>query len=292
MRGYSIMSEEERQSILSQHQTLYNGYAVKNVTSNMTPLTVGDYALDKGGITVNNNGEVSQYKNHKINESKELDEIGLDDLESGKKYKYKNPRKSLGGDEKIVKYVDKVDYEDGEPHFQFSGEDEDFSALFGADDVETDIDIYEDIADDMDLSNVDSAYDFESGGPEEFEMSSDDMDPYDSDLEMIQNMFDFEDMYGSDNDSESMIGITDMMDNEFDGKEKMKGEKSAFNFKSKGADDSVFGEEDMFMESDDSVCEQCGEYDEIDEIDEDLVESFKKQKEKITEMFNRFKNYN
>lgn len=223
MRGYSIMSDEERESILSQHQTIYNGYAVKNVTSNMTPLTVGDYAMDKGGITVNNNGEVSHYKNHKINESKELDEIGLN------------------------------------------------------------------ITDNMDLSNIDSAYDFESGGPEEFEMSSDDMDPYDSDLEMIQNMFDFEDMYGSDNDSESMIGITDMMDNEFDGKEKMRGEKSAFNFKSKGADDSVFGEEDMFMESDDSVCEQCGE---MDEMDEDLKESFKKERKKITEMFNRFKNYN
>lgn len=227
MRGYSIMSDEERESILSQHQTIYNGYAVKNVTSNMTPLTVGDYAMDKGGITINNNGEVSHYKNHKINETKELDE--------------------------------------------------------------TNIDFYEDITNDIDLSNVDSAYDFESEGPEEFEMSSDDMDPYDSDLEMIQNMFDFEDIYGSDNDSESMIG---MMNNDFDGKEKMRSEKSAFNFKPKGSDDSVFGEEDMSVESDDDVCEQCGEMDEMDEMDEDLKESFKKEKEKITEMFNRFKNFN
>ena len=68
MRGYSIMSDQERQDILKKHQELYNGYAVGNVPSNMTPLTVYDPAGDKQGITVTNKGNVKQYTNNKINE--------------------------------------------------------------------------------------------------------------------------------------------------------------------------------------------------------------------------------
>jgi len=68
MRGYSIMSDQERQDILKKHQELYNGYAVGNVPSNMTPLTVYDPAGDKEGLTVTNKGEVKQYTNNRINE--------------------------------------------------------------------------------------------------------------------------------------------------------------------------------------------------------------------------------
>ena len=69
MRGYSIMTDEERQSILKQHATQYDGYAVKQNTSNLTPLTVYDAAGDKEGITVNNVGNVTTYKNFAINEN-------------------------------------------------------------------------------------------------------------------------------------------------------------------------------------------------------------------------------
>jgi len=62
------MSDEDRQSILKQHQTVYDGYATGNVPSNMTPLTVYDAAGDKEGITVDNNGNVKSYRNHNINE--------------------------------------------------------------------------------------------------------------------------------------------------------------------------------------------------------------------------------
>jgi len=68
MRGFSIMSDEERQQIKQQHSKLYDGYAVGNVQSNMTPLTVYDAAQDKGGITVTSNGDVKTYRNHNINE--------------------------------------------------------------------------------------------------------------------------------------------------------------------------------------------------------------------------------
>ena len=68
MRGYSTMTDEERQSILKQHSTVYDGYATGNVPSNMTPLTVYDATKDKGGITVDNKGNVKQYTNNRINE--------------------------------------------------------------------------------------------------------------------------------------------------------------------------------------------------------------------------------
>ena len=62
------MSDEDRQSILKQHQTVYDGYATGNVPSNMTPLTVYDSAGDKEGVTVDNKGNVKTYMNHNINE--------------------------------------------------------------------------------------------------------------------------------------------------------------------------------------------------------------------------------
>jgi hypothetical protein len=68
MRGFSMMSDEERQQIKQQHSKLYDGYAVGNVQSNMTPLTVYDAAQDKEGITVDMNGNVKTYRNHNINE--------------------------------------------------------------------------------------------------------------------------------------------------------------------------------------------------------------------------------
>ena len=68
MRGYSTMSDEDRQSILKQHATVYDGYATGNVQSNMTPLTVYDATKDKDGITVDNKGNVKHYTNNKINE--------------------------------------------------------------------------------------------------------------------------------------------------------------------------------------------------------------------------------
>jgi len=68
MRGYSKMTDEERQSIIKQHSTVYDGYSTGNVQSNMTPLTVYDATKDKGGITVDNKGNVKQYTNNRINE--------------------------------------------------------------------------------------------------------------------------------------------------------------------------------------------------------------------------------
>ncbi len=64
-------SENERENILSQHKEVYNGYQTLNpaAMAKVQPLYTQDFANDKGGITVNNKGEVKKYTNVGINES-------------------------------------------------------------------------------------------------------------------------------------------------------------------------------------------------------------------------------
>ena len=82
------MTNEEKNNILDQHKTIYDGYVTEYAQGeNKQPLYVQDYANDKGGITVNNKGEVKPYGNVGINESIDgrLDMIGDgdDDLRNG-----------------------------------------------------------------------------------------------------------------------------------------------------------------------------------------------------------------
>ena len=89
MKSYFLnIPNEERQNILDQHKKVYDGYVTNNITSSEQPLYVQDLANDKGGITVNNKGEVKPYTNVGINEN--IDEMELDmigdgpmDLENG-----------------------------------------------------------------------------------------------------------------------------------------------------------------------------------------------------------------
>ena len=69
MKAYFLnISEEEKKSIKEKHVKLYDGYVTREGKSpSETPLTVGNYALDEGGITVNNKGEVMEYKHTNIN---------------------------------------------------------------------------------------------------------------------------------------------------------------------------------------------------------------------------------
>jgi hypothetical protein len=89
MKAYFLnIPNEERNNILDQHKSIYNGYKTNYGTNAEQPLFVQDLANDKEGITVNNKGEVKKYTNMKINE--EIDEMELDmigdgpmDLEAG-----------------------------------------------------------------------------------------------------------------------------------------------------------------------------------------------------------------
>lgn len=64
------ISNEEKSNILDQHKKIYDGYVTEYGNTNQQPLYVQDYANDKNGITVNNKGGVSEYKNVAINEMK------------------------------------------------------------------------------------------------------------------------------------------------------------------------------------------------------------------------------
>lgn len=79
MRGYfglGQLSPTEKQNILNQHKSLYNGYqTMQPQVSNTQPLMVYDFAGDKEGMVVNNKGEIKKYTNFGINEQVESKEV-------------------------------------------------------------------------------------------------------------------------------------------------------------------------------------------------------------------------
>jgi hypothetical protein len=63
---------EEKADILAKHRHIYNGYqAMQPKVENTMPLYVQDFAKDKGGMVMNNKGDVKEYTNFGINESVE-----------------------------------------------------------------------------------------------------------------------------------------------------------------------------------------------------------------------------
>ena len=88
------MSDEDRQKILKQHATVYDGYATGNVQSNMTPLTVYDAARDKEGVTVDSNGNVKTYRNHNINEIT-AKPLNYDEIEPAYEFDSEGPQQSM-----------------------------------------------------------------------------------------------------------------------------------------------------------------------------------------------------
>jgi hypothetical protein len=84
----SQISQDEKNDILSKHRHIYDGYKTMNPeVSNTQPLYVQDFAKDKGGMVVNNKGNVKSYTNFGINEqveSKEVcDECGAMEMSEG-----------------------------------------------------------------------------------------------------------------------------------------------------------------------------------------------------------------
>jgi len=70
------LSQDEKNDILSQHRTLYDGYrTLQPNVSNEQPLYVQDFAKDKVGAVLNNKGNVKPYTNVGINEQKEQKEV-------------------------------------------------------------------------------------------------------------------------------------------------------------------------------------------------------------------------
>ena len=81
------LSDSEKEDILKQHRTLYDGYrTLQPNVSNEQPLYVQDFAKDKVGAVLNNKGTVKPYTNVGINEQvqKEVcDECGAMQMSEG-----------------------------------------------------------------------------------------------------------------------------------------------------------------------------------------------------------------
>jgi hypothetical protein len=67
------ISDEEKQALLNQHNRPYDGYQTLKFPEPDNTIRTYDAAGDKGGITVNNRGDVKSYTNVGINESMSSD---------------------------------------------------------------------------------------------------------------------------------------------------------------------------------------------------------------------------
>ena len=147
------MTNEERTNILDQHKHVYDGYVTNYAKPNEQPLYTQDFANDKGGITINNKGEVTTYKNMGINESvlenekddsymmsvgEQLDMIGdgEDDLEHG----------TFGHDDENDRFV-KCTHCSGEGHDEFTDTECEWCGGTGmSDSFDDDEDDYKDLS--------------------------------------------------------------------------------------------------------------------------------------------------
>jgi hypothetical protein len=197
MRGYfglGQLSATEKQDILDQHKSLYNGYqTMQPQVSNTQPLYVYDFAGDKDGMVVNNKGEVKKYTNMGINE--QYEKAGVCEQCGGTMKE--DVCEQCGGkmegevEEGVGKLDDIYDEEDLNPSAGFdyiegsSNSVDTFEKmhknLYKEDEYEDDG--FEDLelgdqldeqgytgggnAPDMDISNIEPAYNFQSDGPDE-----------------------------------------------------------------------------------------------------------------------------
>jgi len=70
------MTQAEKNNILDQHKTIYDGFATQYGQPKEQPLYIQDFANDKNGITVSNKGNVKGYTNMNINEDVSTGSMG------------------------------------------------------------------------------------------------------------------------------------------------------------------------------------------------------------------------
>ena len=195
----SRITQEEKENILSKHREVYNGYqTMQPKVDNTQPLYVQDFAKDKVGAMVKNDGSVVPYTNYRINESHvmdtceqcggnltekecmecgwkmegELQELGTGELSKGKRYKYKSPT----FDDEIEFDTDIEDQSGGKKMFKFKGKKA--HHMMGDKDVENFVSLpvdeakyktgkLDDIYDEEDL-NMSDDFDYVEGGGNDY----------------------------------------------------------------------------------------------------------------------------
>jgi hypothetical protein len=236
----------------------------------------------------------------KTSNNGEIEELGTHELEKGRKYKYNTPS-----------FEDEIEFDDefsdenrGEKMYKFKGKDS-MAHLMPGKHIERFVDNLDEQggnSDDMNVDDVEPAYDFESNGP----MDGGDSYPvneYEPMESAFSNEIDEVDVSGSQ-------GVYGDMDPAFDFDSEGPGEtdeqypshvfkqmKRAQDAKDKGEefDPNEFDPSDYegldSLSSWEDIKSHFGDTD-FSEIDEDLQESFQIQRNKIMEMFNRFNKYN
>ena len=142
------MSQAERNNILDQHKQIYDGFVTTyGQQINQQPLYTQDFANDKGGITVNNRGEVKTYTNMRINEMRHDGiDIGLFSDEEDK-YSYVSPKKYFKGLDQIGDGEDDLKYGTMDDDMDDDMDDE-IEYLLDLE-IEEDLTIYEEVDEDM-----------------------------------------------------------------------------------------------------------------------------------------------
>lgn len=284
MKSYfslNTISEEEKSNILSQHRTLYNGYQTLNPNiPNTQPLYTQDFAKDKTGAVMGNNGKIQAYTNMGINEQSETEEMCNEC--GGMMYEGECNECGWKGemDEETGHLDDIYDEQDLNPNAEFD-------YVKGASNKTNAYHIKEQggNADDPDVTNMKPAYDFQSDGP----MDGGDSYPVNE--------------YNDDESFASLINKDAHIEDERDELDEMDYEpmESAWSEEMDEVDVSgsqgVYGDMDPAYDFDSNGPGGAGPYqtrneeedDEFEEIDEDLKESLIEQKNRITEMINRMK---
>ena len=160
-------SDSEKENILKQHQTPYDGYATLNKTNtNQTPLTVQDFAKDKVGMTVGNNGKVQGFSN-----------VGINEQMYGQKLDVTQDLDPKAGFDYVQGSSNDIDTFEGM-----------HKKLYKEDEIEEQYD------------EMESAYNFGTDGPEEFN-SKTDFDTINQEYEDQQNVLDYESQHDSDSEA-------------------------------------------------------------------------------------------
>ena len=253
-------------------------------------------------------------------EDKELDELGTHELEKGKKYKYNLPS-----------FNDEIEFDDefedktgGEKMYKFKGKN-DMTHLMPGKNIEDfvgDLEEQGGNANDMNVDDVQPAYNFDSNGPmdggdvypvnedgdEDMDIDDGDANTFDTDGNFMGRSKISGDMRTSDDDAESFNDLINMDMNIEDERDNLE-QEGYEQMESAWADDEldeidVSGVQGMYdsmdpaYDFDSEGPGKAGPYqtreEEIEEenwsdVDEDLQESFIHQKNKIMEMMNRMK---
>jgi len=194
------ISDEEKQALLNQHSKPYDGYQTLRFPEPDNRIYTYDPAGDKGGITVNNRGEVKPYTNVGINESMNSD---VAEPHYGSFDYVENKMCECGG-----MYNENVCEVCGESYMN-----EDITEPYS----------------EIDFSN----YDFDSKGPEQFkdeDMHVDGPEQFrDEDMEVGG-----EELFPSYDSDGNFLGMVKGNGNMEDGKEMYPEEKPAYEFDSPG----------------------------------------------------------